>query len=431
MLVNFRFKNCRSFYDETDLSLQATTDETKREINTFFAEKRLLPEDERELLKSAVIFGSNASGKTNVIKAFAYMLNVVSLSSAQFPVVSQNEYFALKEDALMQSSLYEAEFIHNGIYYKYGFELNKGSVVKEWLFKRKGRLENVFERKGSKLSMMGVQKTELNLIKIPAATLFISIGKNFNLPINKYLNDVIEWFLSNFIVFENVANMLDIYTIFDGKYKKLALDILKLADIGITDIEVIKDKLANVNNPQDILILNTQMQTNPTFMRGQLKTEKENLYRIDMLTKFDVYNDKNERVGEKNALLFKDSGYNSEGTVRLLCYLGWILAALDQGRTIFIDEIDSKLHFLVADYIIGLFNSIEYNPKNAQLICTAHNVLLMDDGLRRDQIYFTSKDKYGKSVLVSLADYKGVRKTDLFSKRYLAGFYTKLPDLKR
>ena len=90
MLVNFRFKNCRSFYDETDLSLQATTAETKREINTFFAEKRLLPEDERELLKSAVIFGSNASGKTNVIKAFAYMLNVVSLSSAQFPVVSQN-----------------------------------------------------------------------------------------------------------------------------------------------------------------------------------------------------------------------------------------------------------------------------------------------------------------------------------------------------
>ena len=97
---------------------------------------------------------------------------------------------------------------------------------------------------------------------------------------------------------------------------------------------------------------------------------------------------------------------------------------------IFIDEIDAKLHFLVADYIIGLFNSIEHNPKNAQLICTAHNVMLMDEGLRRDQIYFTSKDQYGRSSLVSLSDFNGVRKNDLFSKRYLAGFYASLPDLK-
>ena len=86
---------------------------------------------------------------------------------------------------------------------------------------------------------------------------------------------------------------------------------------------------------------------------------------------------------------------------------------------------------MVADYIIGLFNSIEHNPKNAQLICTAHNVMLMDEGLRRDQIYFTSKDKQGRSSLVSLADYNGVRKTDLFSKRYLAGFYADLPNLSK
>ena len=138
----------------------------------------------------------------------------------------------------------------------------------------------------------------------------------------------------------------------------------------------------------------------------------------------------NEGVGKKPVMLFKENGFNSEGTMRLFCYLGWILAALDQGRTIFIDEIDAKLHFLVADYIIGLFNSIEHNPKNAQLICTAHNVMLMDEGLRRDQIYFTSKDQYGRSSLVSLSDFNGVRKNDLFSKRYLAGFYASLPDLK-
>lgn len=80
----------------------------------------------------------------------------------------------------------------------------------------------------------------------------------------------------------------------------------------------------------------------------------------------------------------------------MLCYLGWMLAALDQGRVILIDEIDAKLHFLVADYLIKLFNSIDNNPKNAQLICTAHNVMLMDEDLRRDQIYFTSKTNTAK-----------------------------------
>ena len=114
-----------------------------------------------------------------------------------------------------------------------------------------------------------------------------------------------------------------------------------------------------------------------------------------------------------------------------MCYLGWMLAALDQGRVILIDEIDAKLHFLVADYLIKLFNSIDNNPKNAQLICTAHNVMLMDEDLRRDQIYFTSKNEYGESSLAALSDYKNVRKENLFSKRYLAGFYSKLPDMNR
>jgi len=105
---------------------------------------------------------------------------------------------------------------------------------------------------------------------------------------------------------------------------------------------------------------------------------------IDLDTQFDVYNDKNERVATKNVILFKNRGFHSEGTIRLLCYLGYILAALDKGKVILIDEIDSKLHFLVVDYLLKMFNSIDKNPNNAQLICTAHSVMLMDDDLRRE-----------------------------------------------
>lgn len=430
MLINFRFANCRSFYDETNLSMQATADSTLSEINTFTVNEKVMDKGDNELLKSAVIFGGNASGKSNIMKAFTYMVNVVRLSSAQIPIVAGNEQFAFQADANQKPSLFEVEFIQNGVYYKYGFELAGGAVCHEWLYKREERLVKVFERINGKIEIMGLPDQVINLIKIPAATLFVSIGNHFNLPINRYLNDVIVWFSNNLIVFENMANSLDIYTMENGKYKEQALDILKRADIGISDFEVVKDKIATVETQNDILSLNTQMQINPALIAGQIKAENESVYHIDVETDFDVYGENNEVVGKKPVMLFKENGFNSEGTVRLFCYLGWILAALDQGRTIFIDEIDAKLHFLVADYIIGLFNSIEHNPKNAQLICTAHNVMLMDDGLRRDQIYFTSKDKYGKSSLVSLSDYNGVRKNDLFSKRYLAGFYASLPDLE-
>ena len=240
----------------------------------------------------------------------------------------------------------------------------------------------------------------------------------------------VKWFNNALIVFENSNNALDIYTMENGKYRAQAIEILKRADIGITDFTIIKDKIATAADPESLAKLTKRLQSDPSVLAGQLAADTEALYNIDMKTVFNVFDENDSVVGKKEIMLFKDSGFNSEGTIRLLCYLGWILAALEQGRVIFIDEIDSKLHFLVADHLIKLFNSIENNRNNAQLICTAHNVMLMDDGLRRDQIYFASKDERGRSSLVSLADYQGVRKTDLFSKRYLAGFYASIPDLK-
>ena len=428
MLVNFLFKNCRSFYQENIFSMQAVKDTELREINTFTVDSKLMPKDENEFIKSAVIFGGNASGKSNVLKALAYMKNVLLMSASQFPIVAANETFAFYENAQNEESTYEVEIIHNASYYKYGFTLLKGVVKSEWLERRKERLTPVFKRTDNDLEITGLSKQATRLINISKNTLFLSVGNNFHLDIAPYLNDVMQWFRNLLIVFENDANILDIYTMENGKYKEQALKILKLADIGIQDIRVKKDKVANMANFNDILNFNAQMQINPASF-GQLKQEEKNLYNIDLETFFVVYDEKGRIKGKKDVLLYKNAGFNSEGTARLLCYLGWILAALDQGRVIVIDEIDAKLHFLVADYIIKLFNSIDTNPKNAQLICTAHNVMLMDEDLRRDQIYFTSKDKYGESSLVSLSDYKNVRKTDLFSKRYLAGFYAKLPDM--
>lgn len=431
MLVNFRFKNFKSFYNENNLSLQATKDNELEEINTFNVNKTLFNKTEQpELLKSAIIFGSNASGKSNVIKGITYMYNAIRLSSAQqIDVIKNNETFAFYKNANNEISLYEVEIIQNNNLYKYGFTILQGKIEKEWLYKRNERTTIVFEREKNKLKLTGNELVQ-SLINIPETTLFLSIGSNFNLSISNYLKDVLDWFNNIIIVFENNANSLDIYSVENQKYKKLAIEILKKADIGIKNMTVVKDKIASLQDLNSVLAFNMQFQSNPNKY-GQLKQENENMYNIDLDTQFNVYNNKNEKIATKDIMLFKDKGFHSEGTIRLLCYLGYILAALDKGKIIFIDEIDSKLHFLVADYLLKMFNSIDKNPNNSQLICTAHNIMLMDDDLRRDQIYFTSKDKYGVSSLVSLADYKGVRKNDLFSKKYLAGFYLKLPNLDR
>ena len=431
MLVNFRFKNFKSFYNENNLSLQANKDNELEEINTFNVNETLFNKTEQhELLKSAIIFGSNASGKSNVIKGITYMYNAIRLSSAQqIDVIKNNETFAFYENANNEISLYEVEIIQNNNLYKYGFTILQGKIEKEWLYKRNERTTIVFEREKNKLKITGNELIQ-SLINIPETTLFLSIGSNFNLSISNYLKDVLDWFNNIIIVFENNANSLDIYSVENQKYKNLAIEILKKADIGIQNMTVVKDKIASLQDLNSVLAFNMQFQSNPNKY-GQLKQENENMYNIDLDTQFNVYNNKNEKIATKDIMLFKDRGFHSEGTIRLLCYLGYILAALDKGKIIFIDEIDSKLHFLVADYLLKMFNSIDKNPNNSQLICTAHNIMLMDDDLRRDQIYFTSKDEYGVSSLVSLADYKGVRKNDLFSKKYLAGFYLKLPNLDR
>ena len=428
MLVNFRFKNCRSFYEEATLSMKATADTDLREINTFTVDGTALPQGDNELLKSAVIFGANASGKTNVLRALGYMRTVVLGSASQTPFTRINEPFAFYSHAFEKESLYEVELIQNGVFYKYGFTIQYGEIKKEWLFKRIERLTEVISREDGRIRIPTEGADATKFIALNGNTLFLSQSFGLNLKIKEHLAAVMTWFIRLFVLFENDANSLDIYTVDGGKYKKQAVEILKLADIGIQNMEIRKDKIANVSADQ-VLSKVSLLQADPS--RGQITREADTLYDTDVVTQFPVYNEDKTLQRIQDIYLYKNRGFNSSGTERLICYLGCMLAALDKGTVLLIDEIDSKLHFLVVNYLLRLFNSIDKNPKNAQLVCAAHNLMLMDEGLRRDQIYFTGKNETGESTLISLSDFKNVRKTDLFSKKYLAGFYSALPNMKR
>ncbi len=412
MLVEFKFSNFRSFRDETVLSMKANTradDDEYFEFNTFEVPSNLLPNENR-LVKTATIYGPNASGKSNVLKALKYVKDVVLFSSA-IDITKHNEPFAFLSSN-DESSNFEISFIEKDIYYEYFFSIKEGEIVEERLFKRVERKTLVFERKENSLKVSGVNSAVKNIINLNPTILFLTQAKSYSLGgASLDIANVFNWFTKLIVVFEENKNLLTIYE--DKKYIDRALDILKMADIGIEDFDVYKEKADK-----------------PLEYSTQILKENDGYNSLDIETYFNVYDKNGNIVGEKPIFLLKDAGFHSEGTKRLLMYLGWILKALDEGDVILIDELDSKMYFLLADYILRSFNSISKNIYNAQLISTAHNLLLMDGDIRRDEIYFTSKKKNGKTILKSLAKFKGVLKKDLFSKNYLLGFYTELPNMK-
>jgi AAA15 family ATPase/GTPase len=425
-LVNFKVKNFRSFYDEAILSMQASPNKEMAELNTFRVNENLLPKGENELIKSAVIFGANASGKSNLIKALIYMRNVVLVSADQrYFVPYANEPFAYYTFANSEPTEFEIDFIANDIFYNYGFTITDKKITKEFLNKRiDRRLSNVFERDGTSIITLANHGEVAKFIDVKEQTLFLSFSTNLKLPVVDEFRKIVKWFGDLIINTEMMMNVFDIYAE-DKKYLDAAAEILKQADFGIDNFEVVKNKLADLNNPFIPIDININSKMPP-----QIKQEKTEVFSVDIATSFNIYDDKDRKAGERKVGLLKDYGFNSNGTYRLMSFLGLMIKNLHKGGVIVVDEIDSQLHFLVADYLLRMYNSISMNPNRSQLICTAHSVQLMDEDLRRDQIYFTIKDEKGKTTLHALSDFNGVKKSDLYSKKYLAGFYSAIPNIR-
>lgn len=382
MLVRFTFKNTKSFLDEQVFTMEARPDKEFAE-NTVTVSKELLPGNEG-ILKTAIIFGANASGKSNLIKAIDYMKRAVLLSGSAVDIIRMNDTFAFREGADRLDSHYEVEFIENGSYYRYGFVLRERKVVKEWLFRRAERLTPLFKREGEKLSITGLSPNEGKLIAPSEKTLFISIAENLKLSITPEIRDVLSFFRRICIIMRPERESLSYY-LENSKYLEDAIRILKDAGTGIADLSVIKDG---------------------TY--------------IDAEASYPVFKENGEVARVRKVRIFQDPGLVSTGTVKLICMLAQLLKAADNGETVFLNDFGAYLHVQVAKYILTLFN----NSQGSQLIATSQVSLLMDRGMRRDQIWFTSKDGFERSTLLPLYSFGNVRKSDAYSKRYLSGEYT-------
>lgn len=423
MLIQFSVRNFRTFKEKATLSLIASNYDKDREAENIMEDDNF----NLRLLKSAVIYGANASGKSKLMEALNFMRRFAISSSRETQKGDEIDVhpFALNIETENEPSEFEVIFTYKNVMYRYGFEANKEVIVSEWLYYRpKTKEVELFYR-----DYQAIETHPRNFTKGAIAVREGMVRDNaLLLSLAAQLNDatsiqVIEWFRKLKIISgirEEGYKGFTMSKTKDPLHKQKMLELLKAADLGIQDIKL---EMLNIDElPKDM----------PKELRDRLIREsKEENTEIfsDIITTHKKYN--NDRQFVENSFLSMDDD-ESSGTQKFFALTGPILDVLENGFSLVVDELDSKLHPNLICKLVSLFNSKELNPKDAQLIFNTHDTNLLSSGLfRRDQIWFTEKNKFGEARLYSLADFKTdeVRKSEPFEENYIRGKYGAIPFL--
>jgi AAA15 family ATPase/GTPase len=413
MLIELKVKNFRSFKEEAILSMVASSDKSLPE-NTIETENF----GTRKLLRSAVVYGANAAGKSNLIAAAHFIDQFVSSSADRNVGRPINvSPFLFSDEKPTPPSEFEVTFIDNlNVRYQYGFQVNSEKVLKEWLISYPKGLPQVwFERDHSLNSkkpdwyfgryLKGKNKQVAGLTR--PDVLFLSNATKLN---HQQIKEVYEWFQNSLLTIEigpleNFYENISARMVLDDEAAKSKVhNLLSIADFGIDDFEIREEIYQDKDLPDNI----------PVEIRNQIINKKH----LDVYMKHKI----NDSVSVN--LPIKEE---SNGTQRYFALSGPLTQVLDLGQTLLIDELDSSLHPLLVRYLVELFHNPITNPKGAQLIFNTHDTTLMDCCLfRRDQIWFVEKDREGGSHLYPLLDYSP-RKDEALAKGYLAGRYGAIP----
>lgn len=410
MFIEFRVKNYRSIRDEQCLSLVADKDLTYSETHLLKSDNKASPSN---LLKSAVICGPNASGKSNLINALAFMRTIVASSATQIREGQQFNCptFKLDEKSKEQPSEFELTFIDQGVRYQYGFSLTSERVVEEWLLVYKtAKPQMWFNRHFNPKSEKDEYEFGSHLTgqrslwqeSTRSNSLFLSKAVDLN---SERLRPIFLWIVEKLVIFS--ANTQPIYD-FSIEYAQTKqgrtelLDFLNAADLSIADLSFEKKKMKHVE-------FGLQLENG----KSGVKTVTEFEAKIPLFL--------HESKKGKASFEIQDE---STGTQRLFAFAGPILNILKNGCVLIIDELDNSLHTLMVEFLIKQFHS---NTRSAQLIFTTHDTSLLDNKIfRRDQIWFVKKDADQVTILYPLSDFSPRKKEDL-GRGYLRGRYGALP----
>ena len=421
MLVEFRVKNFRSFKDEQTLSMVASSDKS---LSENCAEQGKL-----RLLKTAGVYGPNASGKTNLIAALSTMHMVVVDSASSHPGQAVPVIpFRLEEETTSEPSLFEVSFFHREVLYQYGFTATSERIYDEWLVASpKSKAQSWFRRtydhasgktswkfgpflKGEKHKL--VEKTRVD-------SLFLSVAAQWN---NEQLAAVYDWFYFFLRVIPAGANLRQTTsrmihaeskdTDDTRSYGEQILELLRSADLGIHEVVVRKEDPEEIEFPDYV----------PEGERRRYlqRVREEPELSVRMLHR-------NSETGEAEAFPLWDE---SRGTQRLFELSGPWIMTVEKGLTLLVDELELSLHPLISRELVKLIQDPKINRNGAQLIFTTHDTTLLDpELLRRDQIWLTEKGENGATSLYPLSDYHP-RKDEAWQKGYLSGRYGAVPVLK-
>ena len=413
MLIEFSVGNFRSFKNQAKISMVAakikSRDSSIDENNTFMGQNGL------KLLTSALVYGANASGKSNLVRALAFMRHFIITSSkeSQSGDLIPIDTFRLSTVTENEPAFFEVVFLMDGVQYRYGFEATKDRVITEWLFSVPSTKEaTLFIRDEDGIRPSAKFKEGKGLEdKTRSNALYISVVAQFNGPIAK---KVLNWFQRIGIVSGLDDTAYRNYTVSrfaDGKYRSEIIELIKKLDLGINDI-------IHENIDKSKLVLPSDMPEE--FKKLLLKNIPGDVTAIKTIhEKWGV-----ESLAGTSTF---DMGDESEGTQKLFFLAGPLLDTLSSGKILMIDEMEARLHPLMTKTVISMFNSLATNPKRAQLIFTTHDTNLLSNKIfRRDQIWFIEKDHRGCSHLYSLADLK-VRNDASFENDYIEGRYGAIP----
>ena len=391
MILEFCVNNYLSIKDDLKLSFVATSlKESLPEPNDIIS----FYDIGLSIVRSAVIYGANASGKTNVLKAIAFYKHFImdSFKNSQAGESIDVENFRLNASTALEPTIMEATFVVGQYIYRYGFEVDSKAVHAEWLYRRMNKKRakevEVFYREEKTTTVHIKSPLIQELVSkrmVRGNALLLSTAAQFN---EDTAVNILHWLGDTQIMFCSEDEKMwaqAIRHLDDEKMRERIIRFAKYADLGIDNISKIDNSIVSSHRQYD------------------------------------------DEGRETANVTFSFNGNESEGTIKYFSLAYPIIDALDNGKRLVVDELDSKLHPLLVHKIITLFNSAETNPKGAQLLFTTHDTFLLSAGLfRRDQVWFTQKDNFGATEAYSLAEYK-VRGSSPFERDYLQGKFGATP----
>lgn len=418
MLVDFRVRNFRSIREEQCLSFIASADNALSGTHCMSSESVVAP----RLLRSAVVYGANASGKSNLIFALSTMQQLVLGSTRMLEPQFREQYtpFRLDTASSHDTTEFEIALLLDGIRYQYGFAYDSERIRDEWLLVYKSsKAQRWFEyhynpesgeTKWENFSshFKGEKRGQPELWKASTArrSLFLTQAAQSN---SQQLQPLFNWFANRLIILpaNSQPNLLPTLQLLEQpQYKEKVLNLMKAADIHVSDIKVEKQHGQQIEfrvepgRPPEFRAVEGEV---PEIRFGHLTADGEQVW--------------------------FDQQYESYGTQRLLGYSAPLLDAMANGKLLVVDEFDTSLHPLLTRHTLRLLHDPTLTNNGAQLWMTTHDTSLLDPQLlRRDQIWFVEKGAAQTSELYSLTDFSP-RKTEALERGYLQGRYGAVPFL--